>query len=126
VAKAKRSQKQKGTSRSKASQGAERRALKAVTIMRKGASRQKASAKAKTSPRTIQKYAGDVVRARHGHYEAAASDQKVRRMRVLTDQGLMTAELRSSRNASRLSKYWSAVDHFLRTGDKSRLQLFAG
>lgn len=116
-----------GTGRgSKASKAAELRALKAVTIMRKGASRQKASRRAKTSPRTIQKYAGDVVQARHGHYEATPSDRKVRRMRVPTEQGLMVAELQGSRSASRLSRYWSAVDHFLKYGDQSRLKPFEG
>lgn len=107
-------------------QAAQRRALKALTLMRKGVSRQKAAAKAKTSPRTIQKYAGDVVRVKDGHYKAKPSDTKSRRMKVLTDQGLMVAEVRGSRSAGRLSKYWSAVDHFLRTGDQSRLQPFVG
>ena len=34
-------------------------------------------------------------------------------------------DVRSSRTASRLAKYWAAVDHYLRTGDRRRLQPFA-
>src|ERR1044072_4724165 len=88
--------------KTKAGQAAERRTLKALTLMRKRTSRQKEAAKARTSPRTSQKYAGDVVRVKDVHYKAKPSDAKSRRMKVLTDQGLMGAEVRGSRSAGRL------------------------
>lgn len=112
--------------RGKASAEAERRALKAVSLMRKGLSRQKAAGRAKTSPRTVQKYAKKVVRRRDGVYHALPVDQMRRPMRVLTEQGVAVADIRSSRVASRLSKYWGAVDHYLRTGDRTRLRPFEG
>jgi hypothetical protein len=111
---------------SSASAQAERRALKAVSLMRKGLSRQKAASRAKTTPRTIQKYAKKVVRRREGTYHALPADQMRRPMRVLTEQGVTVANVRSSNVASRLSKYWGAVDHYLRTGDRTRLRPYEG
>jgi hypothetical protein len=49
-----------------------------------------------------------------------------RPMRVLTEQGVIVADVRSSRVATRLSKYWGAVDYYLRTGDRSRLLVYDG
>jgi hypothetical protein len=111
---------------SKASAQAERRALRAVSLMRQGLSRQKAARRAKTTPRTIQKYATQAIRRREGTYHALPADQIRRPMRVLTEQGVTVAEVRSSTVATRLAKYWGAVDHYLRTGDQSRLRAYAG
>jgi CelD/BcsL family acetyltransferase involved in cellulose biosynthesis len=94
--------------------------------MRKGLSRQKAAGRAKTTPRTVQKYAKKVVRRREGVYHALPADQMRRPMRVLTEQGVAVADVRSSKVATRLSKYWGAVDHYLRTGDKTRLRPYVG
>jgi hypothetical protein len=105
---------------------AERRALKALSLMRKGLSRAKAAVRAKTTPQTIQKYARKAIRRREGTYYARPTDQMPRPMRVLTEQGVTVADVRSSRVASRLSKYWGAVDHYLRTGDRTRLRPYEG
>jgi CelD/BcsL family acetyltransferase involved in cellulose biosynthesis len=94
--------------------------------MRQGWSRAKAARRAKTTPRTIQKYARKAVRRRKGTYHALPADQMHRPMRVLTDQGVSVADIRSSRTASRLSKYWHAVDHYLRTGDRRLLRRYEG
>lgn len=94
--------------------------------MRKGLSRAKAATRAKTTPRTIQKYAKQAVRRREGSYHALPADQIRRPMRVLTAQGVTVADVRSSRVASRLAHYWNAVDHYLRTGDRRRLRPFEG
>ena len=111
---------------SAASAQAERRALRAVSLMRKGLSRAKAAQRAKTTPRTIQKYAKPAVRRREGTYHALPADQMRRPMRVLTEEGVTVADVRSSRVASRLAKYWAAVDHYLRTGDRARLRPYEG
>lgn len=110
----------------KASAQAERRAVRAVTLMRKGLSRKKAAIRAGTTPRTIQKYARTAIRRHEGVYHALPADQMRRPMRVLTDQGVTVADLRSSRTATRLARYWGAVDHYLRTGDRRRLRPFEG
>jgi transposase len=109
---------------SQASKEAERRAIRAVSLMRKGLSRKKAATRAGTTPRTMQKYARAAIRRREGIYHALPADQMRRPMRVLTEQGVTVADLRSSRTASRLSRYWGAVDHYLRTGDLKRLGPF--
>lgn len=117
----------RGTGRlSKSSAQAERRALKAVSLMRKGLSRQKAASRAKTTPRTVQKYARKVVRRREGVYHALPADQMRRPMRFLTEQGVTVVDIHSSKVATRLAKYWSAVHHYLITGDQSLLRAYAG
>jgi hypothetical protein len=47
-------------------------------------------------------------------------------MRVLTEQGVTVVEVRGSRLATRLSQYWHAVDHYLRSGDRRLLRPFEG
>jgi catechol 2,3-dioxygenase-like lactoylglutathione lyase family enzyme len=112
--------------RSKASAQAERRALKALSFMRQGLSRAKAADRARTTPRTIQKYARKAIRRREGTYHALPTDQMRRPMRVLTEQGVTVADVKSSRTASRLARYWGAVDYYLRTGDRARLRRYEG
>jgi len=94
--------------------------------MRQGVSRQKAAARAKTTVRTIQKYSRPAIRRREGLYEALPADQMPRLMPVLTGQGVTVVEVRGSRLAARLSQYWHAVDHYLRTGDRRLLRGFEG
>ncbi len=111
---------------SKASAQAERRVARGVSLMRKGLSRKQAARRAKTTPPTMQKYGKTAIRRREGRYHALPADQMRRPMRVLTEQEVAVVDVRSSRVASRLSKYWGAVDHYLRTGDRSRLRPFEG
>jgi hypothetical protein len=94
--------------------------------MRQGLSRRKAAAKAKTTPRTIQKYSRSAIRRREGVYKALPADQLPRLMRVLTEHGVTVVEIRGSRLATRISQYWHAVDHYLRTGDRRLLRPFEG
>jgi hypothetical protein len=49
-----------------------------------------------------------------------------RPIRFLTDQGIVVVDLHNSRTASRVAQYWGAVDHYLRTGDRTRLRPFEG
>src|SRR4051812_41108154 len=72
---------------------AKRRAFRALTLMRQGLSRRKAAARARTSPRTIQKYSRPAIRRREGFYEALPADQLPRLMRVLTEQGVTVVEI---------------------------------
>ena len=112
--------------RTTASAQAQRRAIKAVALMREGHSRAEAARRAKTTPRTIQKYARPAIRRRAGTYAARPTDQLPRRMRVLSPQGVVSVEIRSSRTASMLATYWAAVVHYLHSGDRSRLRPFDG
>jgi hypothetical protein len=112
--------------RTSASAAAERRALKALALMRKGMSRAQAARRAQTTPRTVQKYAQSAIHRHASTYQASAADQLRRSLRFLTEHGVEVIDIRSSRTASRVASYWSAVDHYLRTGDRSRLRPFAG
>jgi hypothetical protein len=94
--------------------------------MRQGVSRRKAAARAKTTPQTIQKYSRPAIRRREGIYKALPADQMPRLMRVLTEEEMKVVEIRGSRAATRLSHYWHAVDHYLRTGDRRLLRQFEG
>lgn len=102
------------------------RVARVLTDMRKGRSLTESATRAGTTVRTVRKYACHALRRRARIYEALPRDEVRRRMRVPTDQGVAVADIRSSRTASRLSKYWSAVDHYLRTGDQRRLRPFVG
>lgn len=102
------------------------RVARAMTEMRKGRSLTEAATQAGTTVRTVRKYAGHALRRRARIYEALPKDEVRRRMRVPTNQGVAVEDIHSSRTASRLSKYWGAVDHYLRTGDQRRLRPFVG
>jgi hypothetical protein len=109
-----------------ASAKAERRAVKAVRLVRQGKSLTAAAKAVHADPRTVKKYARVALRRKEGTYRAVTVDQMRRPLRVLTDGGLEVVDVRSSRTASRIARYWAAVDHYLRTGDRRRLQPFAG
>jgi hypothetical protein len=47
-------------------------------------------------------------------------------MRILTPEGPDTVEVADSSEASMVGGYWSALGHYLETGDDSRLDRFQG
>ncbi len=112
--------------RAPASAKAQRRAVKAVRLVRKGKSLTAAAKTVHADPRTVKKYARVALRRKEGTYRAVPVDHMRRPLRMLTDGGLEVVDVRSSRTASRIARYWAAVDHYLRTGDRRRLQPFAG
>lgn len=113
--------------RSPTSVKARQRALKAVTLMRKGASLTRAAARSHTTADTIRKYAqsalGDVA---GGRYRVARSDRLARAMRFVDREGLLTVHVRSSRVATEIAEYWNAVKRYLHRGYVDQLQRFAG
>src|SRR5262245_37684994 len=103
---------------------ATRRALKAVSLMRKGKSATAAARQAHTTVETVARYAGPALRHARGQYRALDADAMRRPMRIATPEGLVVADVRSSRTASKLGTYWNGVDHYLRTGDTRPLRSF--
>ncbi len=78
-------------------------------------------------PRTVKRLAGSGLRRRpNGRYAAKASDQLIRVVRFPERGGLREIVTRGSRETTRLSKYYEAVDLFLDTGDASALAQFKG
>ena len=103
------------------------RALHAVAVMRReGRSLRAAAKRARVAPRTVLRTARQALRKRDGMYTAVPLDELRRPMRVLTERGLVVLDVRSSRTASRLAKYWNAVDTYLITGDRRPLAPYAG
>jgi hypothetical protein len=101
------------------------RALKVVSRMRQGESLMRASRKVGIDPQLVRRYAGGAfTRNWRGQWHVKRVDRLPRTMRWLDNRGLTTIEPADSDEASKVSRYWWAVDYFLRTGDDELLTLF--
>ena len=107
---------------------ARERALEALNLMRgKGRSLRRAATEAHTSPKTVLKYAGRALaRTEAKRYRAKPSDRLTRTLQFLTPKGKTAITVRGSRLASRIARYWAAVDKYLTTGDAAALAPFRG
>ncbi len=108
---------------------ARRRALHVLSLMREeGESLTRAARIVGTDRRTVVKYAGTALKQdkKGGEYEAKAWDRIPRLMRFPTRQGVIDLLVKDSRSARRLSRYWNAVDEFLKTGNTRVLRPFRG
>lgn len=104
-----------------------RRVLDALAAMRHGKSLARAARLARTTPTTVRRHAGDAIRkANDGHYVPRDRDSIARPMRFLAPDGVMALDVRSSAVASRIGRYWNAVDRYLRTGKRDALAPFRG
>lgn len=85
----------------------------------------RAAQEAGTTLRTLRKYAGTaIVRTPTGRYEVKSSDRLQRHMRLPTPEGLVALDIRGSRTASLVGRYWNMLDAFLRTGRTDALREF--
>jgi hypothetical protein len=102
--------------------------LRVLSKMRSdGISLSKAARQEGANARTVSRLAGRALKKRsNGSYAVRKTDSLLRVMQIPTIFGLEDMALRSSRDASRLAKYWDAVQKFLRTGDKSGIEKFRG
>jgi hypothetical protein len=107
---------------------ARRAALDALTYMRgEGLSLSQAARRAGTTRAAVLRHAGSALEREGGRYHVLAGDRLLRPMAVLGEGGVEHAvEVRGSRAASLVGEHWSAVGHYLRTGDESRLHRLAG
>jgi hypothetical protein len=104
------------------------RALEVLSRMRtENLSLTRAAKKAETSARSVIKYAASALKkSAGGRYRAKPSDRLKRTLYFLTEDQKIPVEIRSSRTASKVAAYWSAVDRFLKSGDASGLVEFEG
>ena len=103
------------------------RALHAVSLARRGLSLTKAAKRAKTTIATVKRYAGTTVeKTPSGRYAAKRFDRMKRPMKVPTEWGTVVLDVRDSRKASELARYWNRVHHYLRTGIDTPLRRFSG
>ncbi len=111
-----------------AEQQARARALDAVSRMRHDQlSLSHAARAAGTTVAAIKRHAGPALdQTTRGTYRAKSSDRLVRPMLVPTVGGPITLDVRDSRSASLLGRYWSAVRQYLETGDAGPLRKLRG
>lgn len=104
------------------------RALDALQLMRReGLSLARAAQLTGTTPNAVHRHAGRALeQTGSGTYRVKPYDRLVRQIRFLTREGVIVLPVRDSRSASTIARYMSAVDHYLRTGDDSRLRRFRG
>ncbi len=104
------------------------RVAHALTSMRtEGLSLSKAARVHKLDARTIVRYAkGGLRKGSDQRYVARASDSLLRVLVVPTSRGLAEIAIRGSRDATKIGKYWDAVQGFLETGDSKGLRAFRG
>jgi hypothetical protein len=107
---------------------ARRAAHDALTYMRsEGLSLHQASKRAGTTPAAVLRHAGSALERRGGRYVAKSGDRLLRSMAVLGEDGIEhEVSVRGSRVASLVGEHWSAIGHYLRTGDDSRLRRLRG
>jgi hypothetical protein len=77
------------------------------------------------SVKKIRKYVGSALRKRGKDYVAKRSDRLVRRLATLDARGMRPIEVRSSKAASLVGRYWNAIDAALK-GKPSALKEFRG
>jgi hypothetical protein len=101
------------------------RVISALSKMRAGASLRKASRESGVAARTVLKRAASVLRKnKSGRYSAKANDRLIRVLKIPTSQGPVEISVRGLRAASRLGRYWVAVDTYYENGDGSGLKEF--
>lgn len=102
---------------------AHERALDALALTRReGMSLTAAARMVRTDPRTVRRHVGQAFR-RHGHrWRPRPFDRIPRGMTVMTPEGPTLVVIRDSRSASLVAQHANAVQHYLLTGDDSRLR----
>jgi len=106
-------------------QDARSRALETVSRMRTSRLSLSAAARASgTTPRTVRRYAAPALVQTGRRTTAAPTDRLYRRMTVLSTDGRIEVDVRSSAQASRIAAHYNAIDFYLRTGDTRPLRRF--
>ena len=99
------------------------KSLDVLRRVRKGQSLSKASKELHITPETVIKNTGAFVKVK-GKWIAKSQDRISRFMSIYENGKQSWIEIRDSRTASRIGKYNSAVNEFLRTGDVKVLKPF--
>lgn len=102
------------------------RALEALSHMRQGDSLTKAAKQAHTTVNTVIRWTGPAMEHKSGKWTPKATDRLVRRMKVLTTDGVIDLEVRSSKQASAIGGHSAAVKDYLATGSEDGLRKFRG
>jgi hypothetical protein len=112
-----------------AKQDVHRNVVQAVADMRRNPklSLRQAATDNNTTPGTVQKYAGSVIRRGPGRrFTVAPSDRFYAPVHFYTAQGRVTIGTTDSRARSKIGRYMNAVDRYLKTGLTDHLKEFRG
>jgi len=104
------------------------RAVGVITRMRAGGvSLSRAAREFGIDSRTVARLASSALRKQaNGRFTAKRSDSLLRVLSIPTLEGVREIDVRGSRQASQLAKYWVAVQRYLQTGSPSALSRFHG
>jgi hypothetical protein len=83
-----------------------------------------AAREAGTTTKSVLKYAGSAITKENGRYGVKPEDTLTRRILVPYSDGPQFATIRNSKDATLLSRYWTAVKEWRSTGDDSLLKPF--
>jgi hypothetical protein len=100
--------------------------LSVLSLMRReGLSLKEAARRLDVPQRTVLRYVRDGLRRSvTGNYFARPSDNIRRRLKFLSDRGMISITVTDSRDATLVSKYMTAVKRYLLTGRESFLAPF--
>jgi hypothetical protein len=102
-----------------------RKSLTVLSQMRQGQSLYEAARAERIAPDTVRRYVGAaLVREPGGRYRAKSTDRFARRMKFLVSGKVIVVEPANSREASKLARYWAAVNYYVTTGDAKPLWSF--
>jgi hypothetical protein len=103
-------------------------ALSALSLMRREKlSLKEAANRLDISPSVVLRHAKDgLKRSISGNYYAKPSDNILRPIKFLTEQGIISVNVSDSRDATLVSKYMAATKNYLSTGKESFLAPFRG
>lgn len=73
---------------------------------------------------TVKRYAADALEVRGGRIKVRPYDNLKRKMRFLTDRGIIVVTTRDSETASIIAEYWNALRTYIRTGNYESLEPF--
>lgn len=102
-------------------------ALDALAVSRReGIGLTAAASRQGISAQAVAWWTGDTVTRGGGRWQVAPSDRLFRPMYLYSDGQRVAVDVRGSRVASDIGRYHSAIGHYLRTGDTSRLTRLTG
>jgi len=103
-------------------------ALHALSLMRAdGFSLARASKEMGMTPRMVMRYVGvALTKAPNRRYRAKPFDRLRRSLFFLTPDEKISIVVHSSKTASRISRYWTALNRYLKTGDLGGIDEFRG
>lgn len=103
----------------------EREALRALSYMRnEGLSLTRAAKRVGLTRKEALEHIRPYVFKRRERWHPTEYDRRVRVMRFLDSKGVIPIEVKDSRTARKVGRYWTAVDRYLKTGDDSLLDPF--